>query len=132
MKPFLDFGIIKYFENPYKVVVEVDPEISNYYSSLVPKYFRLRKQKFAPHISVVRNEIPVKLENWGKHEGVSVYYFYNNEIEYDEKYFWLGAESSELQQLRIDLGLVPVNYITKTPSGSFNFHITIGNIKEEK
>ena len=129
MKTFLDFGTLRYFENPYKIVVEIDPEISNYYASLVPKYFRLNKQKFAPHISVVRNEVPVKMENWRKHEGILVPFTYNNEIEYDEAYFWLGAASKELELLRVNLGLVNVNYVTKTPDGSHNFHITIGNIK---
>lgn len=130
MNTFLDYGTLRYFENPYKLVVEVNPEISNYYASLVPKYFRLNKQRYAPHISVIRNEIPVKMENWKKYDGEIAGFYYHNEIEYDEKYFWLGASSGVLENIRVELGLVNVNWVTKTPDGSHNFHITIGNIKE--
>lgn len=126
---FLDYGILRYFENPYKLIVEIDSEISYYYAALVPKYFRLNRQKYAPHISVVRNETPVKMEYWGKHEGMSVPFYYNNEIENDEKYFWLGASSKDLESVRVELGLVNVNWVTKTPDGSHDFHITIGNTK---
>lgn len=127
---FQAYGQLRYFEDPYKLIVEVEPEISYYYASLVPKYFRLNRQKYAPHISVVRHEIPVKLENWRKYEGSLISFNYNNEIENDEKYFWLGAASKELEKIRVELGLVNVNWITKTPDGSHNFHITIGNIKD--
>lgn len=130
MKSYFDWGVLRYSENPYKLIVEVDPEISNFYASLVPKYFRLNKQKYAPHISVVRNEVPILLENWRKHDGKFIGFTYNDEIEYDEKYFWLGASSEDLEKIRVELGLVNVNWVTKTPDGSHNFHITIGNIKE--
>lgn len=127
---FLDFGKLQYFEDPYKIIVEVDPEIVQYYISLVPKYFRLNKQKFLPHISVLRNEIPVNVENWKKYHNQNIDFYYNNLIEYDSKYFWLGVSAPELEKIRIELGLVNVNWVTKTPDGSHNFHITIGNIKE--
>lgn len=122
-------GKLCYSENPYKLIVEVEEDLAQYYLSLIPKYLRVNRQKYAPHISVVRNET-IDLSQWGKYEDQQVAFRYENVIYNDINYFWLNAESCSLEAIRLELGLNPNSEITKSPDGKHIFHITLGNLKK--
>lgn len=113
----------------FKLIVEVDPEISNYYRSLIPEYYRVNRQRYAPHISVIRDEPILYLEKWESLQRKVVTFWYHDVIHNDETYFWLEANSWELQDIRVKLGLTSTSRITRSPDGRHAFHITLGNLK---
>lgn len=113
-----------------KLIVKVDPGISYFYKSLIPKYINIDPQKYRPHISVVRNETPINMENWGKYENEKVEFSYSNEIHNGQVYWWLNAFSIELEKIRVELGLSIKEHYTQPPDGFIKcFHITLGNCK---
>lgn len=113
-----------------KLIVRVDPGISYFYKSLIPKSIDVNPQKYKPHISVVRNETPVNMENWGKYENQKIEFSYSNQIYNGQVYWWLNAFSIELEKIRVELGLSIEEHYTQPPDG-FNkcFHITLANCK---
>ena len=117
----------------HKLIVEVDPEIASFYRSLIPKYHKLNPQRYRPHISVVRKEVPINMECWGKYEGDLVEFEYSNEVHHGTVYWWLNAFSYKLEEIRLELGL-PVSTEYTRPPGDYIkcFHITIGNNKGEQ
>jgi hypothetical protein len=127
---FYSLGTLKYSINPYKLIVEVDQELSDYYRSMVPAYVNLKKPMYPAHISVVRKETPIHLDDWALYEGHRVLFEYENIIYNDETYYWLNAWSLELEIIRKELGLDPTSEITYSPDGRHKFHITIGNLKK--
>lgn len=127
---FKSVGILQYSENPYKLIVEIDPEISNYYRSLVPRYIRLNKQMYAPHISVIRNELLTNLSAWAKYQGKEISFEYEGHVYNGEVYYWLNVYSEELENIRLELGLTSVSDVTKSPDGRHKFHTTLGNLKK--
>lgn len=126
---FYSTGKLHYSNDPYKLIVEVDQNISDYYRSFIPKYIQVNKQMFNAHISVVRKEVPMYLEYWEKYEGKSLDFEYENFIYNDETYYWLNAYSEELERIRLELGLSGLSEITRSPDRRHKFHITICNLK---
>lgn len=126
---FLSSGLLKYSNNPLKLIVEVDPEIINFSRALIPKYIRLNKPMFAPHISVVRNAIPSNMNYWGKYHNELISFKYESYAYNDELYYWLNCYSIELEDIRVELGLRPFGDVTWSPDGRHKFHTTIGNLK---
>jgi hypothetical protein len=127
---FSSSGIIQYSENlsdPTSLRLLTDPDLSNYYRSLIPKWLRQAKPGYAPHISVVRKEIPADLSAWGKYEGEVVEFKYSNIIHTDGKYFWLNCFSYRLEEIRSDLGL-PLWGSNHLVYYNQTWHITIGLI----
>lgn len=129
-------GILKYNrpgENVgYRLVVDIDPGISEYYRALIPLgMVQLNKQMYSPHISVVRKEVPPNIEFWGKYEGEEVDFAYDNVVHHSATYWWLNCFSKRLEEIRLELGL-PVNSPYTLPPEGFAkcFHSTIGNTKE--
>lgn len=128
---FSSKGVLRYSEDPYKLIVEVDQAIADYYRSLLPKYKKPNPQKYKAHISVVRKEIPVNLEAWGIHEGEEVEFFYDPGVKFGTVYCWLNVWCKRLEEVRRELGL-PVNSPYTLPPEGFEkcFHCTIGNYKK--
>jgi hypothetical protein len=133
-------GILHYSNlGNYRLVVDIDPELGDYYRSLMPKYLKASPGRFPTHITVVRPEkdVPSNLSAWGKYEGQKVDFLYENEIVHGKKYFWLRALSKRLEEIRTELGLGLERSKTVTdasydepPRGYAKFwHITIANIK---
>lgn len=126
---FYSVGVLKYFEKPYKLIVQVDYGISEFYRSLIPKYVKVNRQMYAPHISVVRKELPPKMEFWGKYQNKRINFEYDFMVYNNETYFWLNAYARELEEIRLELGLPICSPWTKSPDGRHRFHVTIGNCK---
>lgn len=130
---FKSFGTLRYSvgENFYKLIVEADEGISKYYRSLVPKSIYFRPQKYPAHISVVRREIPDLKESWGKYEGHTVEFSYENIVRFGQVYMWINCFSSQLENIRVELGLPVHDQFTIPPEGFKKcFHMTLGNFKE--
>ena len=113
---------------PYRVIVEVNPEIARFARSLIPLYLPFNYPKYPPHISVVRKEI-LNLEAWKKLPFVDeeVEFSYSPEVQMDETYYWLRVFCPKLSELRVALGLSPCRFMA--PEGEAVFHITIANRK---
>jgi hypothetical protein len=128
-------GILEYGEgnSGLKLILKIDPNIYFFYRSLIPKYVGLNPQKYEPHISVVRKEIPLNMNFWGKYEKEKVEFEYNSYIHHGEVYYWINAFSKRLEEIRLELGLSLLNKYGEAPEG-FNkiFHITVGNIKKSQ
>lgn len=125
-------GIFKYSTLPNglgKLIVEIEPDISHLQRVLIPKYFNVRSQRWAPHITVIRGDAVCDHALWRAHEGQQVEFFYSNFVYNDEKFFWLRVISQRLCDVRRELGLGPRSYQSMPPDGSEYFHITIGNTK---
>lgn len=119
-------------DNIYKAVLEVDPEISNYYFSLIPKYIDINRPRYKPHITVCRpyKEIPKNLEYWGKYEGEEIEVFYSPIVRSGQFYFWLDFFSVRLEDIKLELGLIVDGPFGIPPKGYRKFfHMTLGNRK---
>ena len=116
-------------EGKYWLVVDVDPGIVEVARALVPKTVRLNRTRYAPHITVIRNEVPPDLTAWKAHEGEMVTFQYDSFVYNDELYYWLNAYCQRLNDVRTELGLHPVSEWTRPPDMADCFHITIGNLK---
>jgi hypothetical protein len=113
----------------FKLVLEVDPEIPRLARALIPKAVRLNQPRFAPHITVVRNEVPKRERYWGRLEGRTIYFTYSPVVCVGEVYFWLRVFCTPLNKLREELGLPHSSEWSRPPDGSECFHTTIGNTK---
>jgi hypothetical protein len=133
MNLFQSKGILRYSKTEnagYKLVVEIDPAISKFYRSLIPKYIKIQPQKYAPHISVVRKSYELDLSCWMSREGFAVSFFYCNVIRNCERYYWIDVFSIELEEIRKELGLPLHSRFIDPPKEYIHcFHITLGNIK---
>lgn len=129
---FTSVGRLEYSANPYKLIVKVDPEISRYYFYQITQvaHIDLNRQRYAPHISVVRKETPVNLEYWNKYKNLKIIFEYDHYVYNDKTYYWLNVFSEQLESIRKELGLTRVSAITRSPDGRHKFHMTIGNKKD--
>lgn len=128
---YKSYGVLKYFRDPFKCIVEVDQDLADYYRKLVPKAVGLRRQGWAAHISVVRNRTPQEFDllKWGKYEGELVGFAYSPIVESDEVYFWINCYSLRLEEVRNELGLPLYEHLNLPQGYSQRLHCTIGNIK---
>jgi len=115
----------------YKLVLSVDQEIIRYYRYLLPNSFALNSQMYDGHISVVRKEVPLNMEFWGKYENELVEFEYSHAMRNGAIYFWIDVFSKRLEEIREELGLPICSPYILPPEGYRHcFHATIGNIKE--
>lgn len=141
---FSSVGVLHYemanTDPPYKAILTIDPSIAAYYYSTISKAAKAKRQMFPAHISVIRKETPRDISVWGKYEGEEVEFQYEHNVRQDNVYYWIDAYSTRLEEIRTELGLHnaplhPATYHTPMPEGypyTKRFHITIGNIKENK
>jgi len=121
------YGKLKYgYGN--RLVVNVDPELTRFYRSLIPKYIYFNIPKYYPHITVVRGkyEAPLITEAWGKRDGEIVYFEYSPNIKFGDPYIWLTVRSEHIGKIRQELGLKEYAWKFK------NYHLTIANMKEQE
>lgn len=124
-------GTLRYGDN-WKLIVQCDQAIANYYRSLVPKYYDIQGTRYPAHITVVRTEkeIPTITEPWGKYEGQEIEFFYDPEVKMGKIYFWLNIWCKRLEEIRVELGLPNRSEFTLPPVPFTKcFHMTIGNSK---
>jgi hypothetical protein len=126
---FKSTGTLIYSDSPYKLIVEVDDDLGNYYRQFIPRAWQVRKPMYPSHISIVRNEAPPNLSVWNKYQNKEIDFEYDSFIYFDEIYYWLNAYSAILEDIRLELGLPNLSEFTKSPDGKHRFHITIGNTK---
>jgi hypothetical protein len=128
MRLFQSVGRLNYATN--KLVVEADQGISDFYRSLIPKYHRVQRQFYPAHISVVRKELPPKMQFWREHQDEQIEFAYEPYQQNDETYWWLNVFCVRLEEIRLELGLPVSSPYTLPPSGFAKcFHMTIGNTK---
>ncbi len=124
-------ALLQYSRNDegYKLIALLDPGITNLARALLPKNVKLNRQKYPPHITVVRNEQPPDLDRWGAYQDTWHRVTYDPYVFNDEMYYWLKVFCPFFYQIRLELGL-PFSYVkTRPPDGVECFHTTIGNLK---
>src|SRR5665213_2976451 len=131
---FISSGTLLYLPwqegSSQKLILQIDQGLSDYYRALCPSYLRLNPQRYPAHISIVRNEVPPLRENWNKHQGKLIEFSYDPFVYNGTIYYWLNVFSTQLEELRLELGLEVSSIYTKPPDGYFKcFHTTIGNNK---
>jgi hypothetical protein len=120
---FKSIAIIKYLEDVDEVYAFVDKDIAMYYRSLIPKHITLNRQKFDPHITIVRKELIKDKTNWNLYHDKKIEFEYFNDISHNATYWWINVECEFFRTIREELGL------NKNPPWDNQFHITIGNTK---
>jgi hypothetical protein len=113
-------------------IAKIDQNISDFYRSLIPKYYNVKPQRYKAHITIVRfeKEKPLHLDLWGKYDGKTIDFIYDPDIQTDGVYFWLNAYSEEIGHIRQELGLP--KFRDDTEFGGIlrkEYHITIANTK---
>lgn len=75
--------------------------------SLIPKWLPTNRPRWPAHITVVREEKerPTKTEAWGKYDGHAIKFWYSPFTHSGKVYYWLNAFSSQLEDIRVELGL---------------------------
>jgi hypothetical protein len=125
-------GTLRYSPNVYRLVVDVDQQLADYYRSLIPKYIWTNRPRWGAHITVVRQEkeTPLYEEHWQKYDGQKVTFYYEPTIHSGRIYFWLNIFCKPLEEIRLELGLQVVSMYTIPPEGFKKcFHCTIANVK---
>lgn len=128
---FRSEGVLRYSESDdrFWLVVDVDPGIVEVARALVPKSIRLNRQRYEPHITVVRNEKPPDLAAWRRWADHPVGFEYDPLVCDNAVYFWLQAFCPRLNAIRRELGLPTWSDTSRPPDLADCFHITIGNLK---
>ncbi len=123
-------GVLRCSHSPeygYRLVLEADQAISEYYRALLPPWKKANPQRYGAHISVVRREVP-DICVWGKHEGEEVEFDYTGQVFFGRVYCWLNVFCTRLEEVRKELGLPVSTEYTRPPEGFVKcFHMTIGN-----
>jgi len=127
-------GKIHYDDNEgFRVTVEVEQDLADYYRWYIPMYRRPFKSKWPAHITVVRPEmeIPPKIRYWGDYEGEDIEFLYDPYILEGNGYFWLNVWCKRLETIREELGMPIHSKYTLPPTGFIKcFHMTIGKYQE--
>jgi len=118
---FSSCGTIKYTGD--KCFLEIDSALSNYYYSLIPKYYYPNRPVYKPHITIIRSGIEKIKQNYGMWSGLVIPFYYYPPIRQDKTYFCLDIFSLHIGLLRKHLGL------TWFRNGFNSFHLTISNRK---
>jgi hypothetical protein len=115
-----------------RAVVWVDNGIPILYRKLLPKYYYAQPQMYPPHITVVRLNLEkvTNLELWEKYQGEEIPFSYENEIRFDQRYFYLNVQSERIGDIREGLGLKRFRF-GDLGAEKQCYHITIANVKHE-
>lgn len=112
------------------VTAWMDPEILNYYFTLIPKYYRVKKSGWKAHATVIRPEDnPVIGNDWGKYEGEIVHLIYDPYLWVDDErgIWWINLWCQKMDQIRVESNCTITSRITKPPWPGYSkcFHCTI-------
>lgn len=118
-------------EYGWRLVLDIDPGISMFYRSLIPKWYSINSQAAKPHITIIRRQRPNRTEPWGRYEGEKIEFQYDPYIHTDGKtYWWLNCYSARLEEIAEELGMELVNYIEPVKGYKKVWHTTIANMKQ--
>lgn len=104
------------------VILQCDKEIVRYYQHIYYTLYwkRLQTAIWSSHISLVRGEKPINIENWKMYDGKKIEFEYEYDgFENNGKHYWLRAWSKEFGMIRKSLGLCEVPAVP--------FHLSIGS-----
>lgn len=131
---YYSHGKIHYDDDDgFRLTVEVNQDLSNYYRCLVPKVQRVERPRYSAHITVVRPvyESPSKIRYWGNYEGEIVEFMYDHYIQEGKGYMWINCWCKRLEVIREELGLPNFSHYPLLPEGYLKtFHCTIGRYEE--
>jgi hypothetical protein len=129
-------GVLRYSHTDrygWRLVLDIDPGISLFYRSLIPKWKTANPQAAWPHITIIRREQPFNTTAWGRYEGEVVEFLYDPYIETDgHKYWWLNCYSKRLEEIAAELGvqfIVHPGYAKPVKGFRKVWHTTIANMK---
>ena len=122
-------GMLVVTEAERKAHVAVDPGIVDLTRALIPPQYALNRTRYAPHISVVRDEQVPRWERLAELDGRLVGFSYDPRVVSGEVYWWLRVWSIELLAIRRYVGLPDLSELCRPPDGAECFHTTIGNTK---
>lgn len=133
IKTFESKGVLRYSTSTgYRLAVDVDQQLTNYYRSLIPKWKSVTRPRWPAHITLVRpeKEIPIHLEHWEKYADEPIKFLYESHIYEGTMYYWLNIWCKRLEDIRRELGLPVISQYTLPPEGFIKcFHCTLGNKK---
>lgn len=132
---FTSYGKLHYDDaEGLRLVLKLDQDISDYYRVLIPPYYRVSKQGWRAHLTVIRPlfDNPGKIRYWGDYEGERVEFIYSNFVEFGKGFCWFNAWSTRLEFIRDELGLVNTSKFALKPEGyNKTFHCTIGKLNTD-
>lgn len=122
---FHTFAKVQYYNRT--VVAYLPKDLIDYYYALIPKYKNAQRQKYPPHITIVRGpyEPDVNRDKWKYRDGELISVYYDGVIKYSDTYFWIDCYSNDISEIRNELGLLQYPFIFNS------YHFTIGNVKNE-
>jgi hypothetical protein len=127
---FTSTGRLRYGRNSWRLQVDTDQELADYYRALLPKAWYAQRGRYPAHITVSRNEEPVNKAAWKQYDGQEVEFFYCPGVKEGKIYYWLDVYCVRLEEIRLELGLPAVNlYEPPLPGFRKRFHMTCANIK---
>ena len=131
MDLFKSSGILKYGSD-WRLALEIDQQLADYYRSLIPKWFRSQRPRWSAHVTVVRpeKEVPVNKEFWNKYKGEIINFEYSPYIHEDDYYYWINVYSTKLEEIRRELGLHMKTSFNPPVGYTKSFHCTIANKKD--
>jgi hypothetical protein len=131
---FKSHGYLHYDSSDgFRLALKVDQDLSDYYRTLVPKHYRVYRQGWSAHLTVVRpgNDNPGKIRFWEDYENEKVEFIYSPYLECGKGFYWFNAWSKRLEHIREELGLVNTSKFALKPEGyNKTFHCTIGKYDE--
>lgn len=128
-------GVLRYSRPDgygWRLVLEIDPGISAFYRSLIPKWEVANPQAARPHITVIRRDRPKDTEAWGRYAGEVVQFEYDPHIETDgHRYWWINCYSHRLEEIAKELGVTFGRDRYAKPVEGYDkvWHTTIANMK---
>jgi len=125
---YFSSGIIHYdTSDGNRVTVSVEKSIGEYYYALIPRYYRVLKPRWNPHVTVVSpiDEI-IYPEKWGDREGQIANFVYDHIVLYEKGFWWFNLWSIEMEDIRKELGMSIKSRVTIPPEGYTKcFHCTV-------
>lgn len=114
------------------VIAGIDQDIADYYLSLIPKYYKVKRTRWFAHATILRpEENAPDTSSWGKYDGDTAQFVYDPCIFQENGYWWFNLWSKKMETIRLEFGLSIESRITIPPAGySKCFHCTVGNIFE--
>ena len=99
---------------------------------ITQKGVKTTRSAWGSHVSVIRGEKPVDVRLWKKHSGRKIWFEYNPEyLNTNGKHWWVRIKSSQLEDIRLEMGLTPQPTYYHRGSGERMvnpFHLTIGHM----